>query len=130
MWASILPVALIVGEFLIRLSLVGYILLRREPRSATTLAWIVVILAVPLLGIPGYLLVGEARLGRRRIRRHSEILKRIMRPELHHLVHSGAAKANVPADYVPIATLAEAVGDNGPVGGNSLELMANTEFII
>jgi len=130
MLAGVWPVVAVVGEFLIRLALVGFILLRREPRSATTLAWIVVILAVPLLGVPGYLLVGEIRLGRRRIRRHSEIIRRMIRPAQYRNLNHEARRPTIAPDHMPIATLAEAVGDNPAVGGNSLQLIGETDLFI
>ena len=55
MLAGAWPIIAVVGEFLAQLALIGFILLRRRPHSATTLAWIVVILVLPLLGFVGYL---------------------------------------------------------------------------
>ena len=73
------PVAAVVGEFMVKLALIGYILLRRPARPASNLAWITVILAIPVLGVIAYLFVGEVRLSRRRIDRHAEIRTRLQR---------------------------------------------------
>ena len=54
MLAGAWPIIAVVGEFLAQLVLIGFILLRRRPHSASTLAWIVIILVLPLLGIIGH----------------------------------------------------------------------------
>ncbi|UCD75866.1 MAG: cardiolipin synthase [Phycisphaerales bacterium] len=127
---SVWPVTAVVLEFVIKLGFVAAILLRRRPKSASTLAWIVVILAVPLVGICAYLLVGEVKLGRRRSVRHLQITRRIDAAGRRRSAPPPGTKAEVPADYRHIATLAEAVGDNEPRGGNRLNLVSDTDLFI
>jgi cardiolipin synthase len=124
------PIIALVGEFLTRLAFVVFILLRRRPHTASTLAWIIVIVVLPLAGIIGYLLVGEVRLGRRRIQRHRDIIERLGR--LRTLGRDAAAilQPDVPAPYRPITTLAEAVGDSSAVGGNRFQLISDTDVFI
>ena len=131
MFPSLLPYIAFGAEFLLRLTLVGVILLRRRgSRSATALAWIVLILALPVVGLLVYLLVGEVRLGRRRIARHREIVKRVQVPVPSSTADDHARSADVPAVYRPIATLGEAVGDNLARGGNVLRLIGETDLFI
>ena len=131
MFPSLLPYIAFGAEFLLRLTLVGVILLRhRGGRSATALAWIVLILALPVVGLLVYLLVGEVRLGRRRIARHREIVKRVQVPVPSSTGDDHARSADVPAVYRPIATLGEAVGDNLARGGNVLRLIGETDLFI
>ena len=119
------------AEFLLRLTLVAVILLRRRSgRSAATLAWIVLILAVPIVGLMAYLLIGEVRMGRRRIARHREIVRRVQVPLPNKTANDQARSADVPAIYRPIATLGEAVGDNLARGGNVLRLISDTDLFI
>jgi len=130
MLAGIWPIILVVGEFLIQLVLIGFILLRRRPHSASTLAWIVIILVLPLLGIVGYLLVGEIRLGQRRIKRHRAILGQLGRLRTLRRDAAEVLQPDVPAPFRPLATLAEAVGNNSVVGGNGFQLISNTDLFI
>jgi cardiolipin synthase len=130
MLAGIWPIVLVVGEFLIQLVLIGFILLRRRPHSASTLAWIVIIMVLPLLGIIGYLLVGEIRLGQRRIKRHRAILGQLARLRTLRSDAADVLQPNVPAPFRPIATLAEAVGNNSAVGGNGFQLIGDTDLFI
>lgn len=48
-------------------------LLRPHREPASRIAWIVVILALPVLGILAYLLVGETRVGRKRVERRARV---------------------------------------------------------
>ena len=73
-WLSALVV---LADLAFRLGLIVFILLRRRKRPTSTLAWVVVILVVPIIGSVLYLLLGEVRLGRRRLARHHEIAVRI-----------------------------------------------------
>jgi len=61
-WADML----VIGHWLICLVLTPVIVLRKE-RPATCLAWLAIVFLAPWVGLFAYLLVGEARLGRRRI---------------------------------------------------------------
>jgi cardiolipin synthase len=124
------PVLLVSLELCAKLTLVCWMLLRRRASSPTTLAWIVVILALPVVGTVLYLLVGEVRLGGRRITRHLEIVKRIQSSVPFTAAASGAVRPTISSDHQHLAVLAEAVGDNDPLGGNSLTLMGETDLFV
>ncbi len=51
---------------LIQIGLIVRVLLRPHREPASRIAWIVVIVTVPVLGIVAYLLLGETNIGRRR----------------------------------------------------------------
>jgi cardiolipin synthase len=123
------PIAALAGEFALRLGLIAYILVRRPMRSTSNLAWIAVILSVPLIGAAGYLLLGEPRLGRRRVARHAEIRERLHRPAASALPVAEHTQ-RTPPHFQPIATLAEAVGENAPVGGNRLQLIGDADIFV
>jgi len=59
------------------LLLVGFIvrvILRPHREPASRIAWIVVILSLPLIGILAYILLGETNIGRRRVERMREVI--------------------------------------------------------
>jgi cardiolipin synthase len=126
---GIWPVTIIVFDLAIRLALICFILLRRRT-TASTLAWIVVVMAVPMIGAILYLLIGEVRLGRNRVRRHLEIIKRIQGSVQFRAAASAALNPSIPSMHQPIAALAQAVGDNDALGGNIVRLLGETDMVI
>jgi len=111
-----------------QLVLAGLVLLRPPKRQASTLAWILVVLAVPLLGAILFLLFGDVRVGTRRRRRHHDIVQRVRATLAEHWANT--LPTRLPEAYQPIANLAYHVGETEPRGGNALELLAETERLI
>jgi len=123
-WAALF----ICVEVLLQFLVVSRVIMRGPRRSATSLAWIVVILTLPIAGMVAWFLIGEASLGSRRRRRYAELSDRIVT----------FAKSLGPIDdhrsdppgYGVAISLAEAVGGTPPRGGNTLQLMGDTEQVI
>ncbi|MHC5025085.1 MAG: cardiolipin synthase [Planctomycetota bacterium] len=118
------------GELLLRLSLVAVMLIRGRGKPSSRLTWIVVIMAVPLIGMVLYLMVGEVRLGTRRAARHRALVERLDRISPAPETWRPVPPPVIPANYRQIAFLARAVGGLDPLGGNDLRLLSDTsEFI-
>ena len=119
---------LFVGEFLFALhvivqaALIVRVLLRPHREPSSRIAWIVVIIVVPLLGILSYLLLGETNIGRRRVTRMRTILARL--PDLTDVSGMEAAnlQADVPQRYAHLFQLGKTVNGFDPVGGNRAHL--------
>ena len=60
----------IAAELIFRLSLAAIVILRKGSRPSVATAWVLIVIAFPLVGIIAYLLVGESRLGTRRRTKH------------------------------------------------------------
>ena len=121
---------LIAFHLLIQVGLITRVLLRPNREPASRLAWIVVILAVPVMGILAYALVGETRIGRRRLMRH--LAARALLP-------SGAEMArwsepdtlsNLRDRDADLFQVGRSISGFAPVGGNSARLMADAEDTI
>ena len=65
---------LILLHILIQLALIIRVLLRQHRDPASRVAWIVVILALPVVGIIAYLLLGETNIGFKRVERMKKIM--------------------------------------------------------
>jgi len=91
------------------------------------LAWVVVIMMVPGVGILSYLLFGEVWFGRLRMRRHAEILARIDRPETHVHTDPRARASNLKPVEHQLARLAESVSNSHATAGNLLTLHGDTD---
>lgn len=112
---EILIVAIIV---IAELTVLGRAILRPHREPAARLAWVIFILIAPVIGPIIYLLLGETRLGRRKI--GHEIDRHLPRPPVDdasvRLLQSGN-------HYAPFA-LARTVNQLAPAGGNSATLAA------
>ena len=117
-------------HLLIQLALCVRVLLRPHREPASRIAWILVILAAPVVGIVAYLLLGEVNLGRRRVGRMREVLSAM--PRASDIPGSGEAglKPNVPGRWDHLFRLGETINGFGPVGGNRGRLMADSDSAI
>jgi cardiolipin synthase len=123
------PVILLLLEGAIRIFMVGVVLLRRRP-SSQTLAWILVIVGLPVIGTLLYLLMGEIRLASRRIRQHREIMERIQASPPFVAADRSALKPELPEHFRQIAVLGEAVSEVDALGGNTLKLLGDADLWI
>lgn len=124
------PALPLVVEWVLRLVFIGFILLRRRPNPAVTLTWIIVILVFPFIGLLFYLLIGEARLGRARTRRHQKIMQQLqaVAPMAKAITAASLPKLNIRDRQ--IAALGEAVRGNVALAGNDVELISDTDVFI
>ena len=123
--AGWLTTALIVLEALLQAGLSLRVLMRRLPTSVTT-SWIVLILFFPIVGMCAYLLVGESRIGRSRLRR-----ERSVHPTYEgYIAHLRQSTEHMPAALSPvderIAREAEAANGLPMLAGNDVRLLADT----
>lgn len=125
--AEFVPIALVLTEFAVKILLAAAILLRSRATPAIRLAWLVVVFAVPVVGVIAYLLIGEVRLGRRRVRRYRAITKRVAAHTGERTARSVALDELVADRHRPVAYLAEAVGGSRPRGGHALRLFGETD---
>ena len=95
-WVSVLCCAL---HVLIQGAVIVRVLLRPHREPAARVAWVVIILTVPILGILTYLLFGELNIGRRRVTRLRIILAGL--PDAATVAGSAAeaAKEDTPRKY-------------------------------
>jgi len=100
-------------------------LLRPHREPASRLAWIIAILALPILGVIFYLLLGETRISGPRRTRGKEINARLPRPPGNYESEGEAGGAH----WAPFA-LARTVNHLDPTGGNSARLAADSNAAV
>jgi len=130
MFTSMWPAIPLLVEFGLKLIFIGVILSRRRPNPPVMLTWIVIILVLPVIGFVAYLLVGEVRLGVRRVRRHREIVERIERAARPSQTVQRWLRPPIAVQYEPIAALGEAVSQFPGIGGSEIELLSNTDVVM
>ena len=106
------------------LAVMARILLRPNRDPASRIAWLVVVGAVPVMGIVIYLLFGEVSIGRRRVRRMRAVLARLPAASDH------GTPAPVPDRYASLFQLGHSIGGFRPVGGNAARLLADSNATI
>lgn len=125
-------VALIFGgvHVVVQLALIVRVLLRPHREPASRIAWVVVIVAMPVLGILGYVLFGEVNVGRRRVRRMRDVVAGM--PGLTEATGAGdhRAQADLPERYVPLFRVGHSINGFEPLGGNRAWLMRDSQATI
>lgn len=121
---------LLVMHILIQGVLIVRVLLRDHREPASRIAWIVVILIFPLVGIMFYLLFGETNIGRARVRRMKNILSKL--PDINDT--PGDDIPNVATEkleqYEHLFKVGKTINGFNPVSGNRAYLMKDSNATI
>ncbi|MDG4553571.1 MAG: cardiolipin synthase [Candidatus Competibacter sp.] len=115
---------------LIQLALIVRVLLRPHRDPASRIAWVVVIVALPVLGMLAYLLLGEVNIGRRRIQRMRAVLARM--PDMPAAAGADARnpRPDIPERHAHLFRVGRSIGGFEPIGGNSARLLADSNAVI
>ncbi len=119
----------VVAHVALQAFFIGRALLWPQREPAARMAWVVVILVAPVVGMMFYVLFGETNIGRRRIARLRAALARL--PSFDALAtHEGEREVDLPARLAPLFRMGESISGFPPVGGNSGDLLANSDAAI
>lgn len=106
-------------------------LLRPHREPASRLAWVVVIIVAPVVGMLAYVLFGETNIGRRRIARFKRAMARL--PSFAAIGrHEGEAEAEsgVPWRLRSLFRVGESISGFPVVGGNRGRLLGDSDDVI
>jgi cardiolipin synthase len=92
----------------------------REPSSRV--AWVLVILAVPALGMVAYILFGETNIGRKRVARYREVGGRVS-----DVREGEAGYEMVDPAYRHVFRTGQSISGFPPVSGNRADLLADSK---
>jgi len=115
---------------LVELLLVVRVLLRPHREPASRIAWVVVIVTLPVVGILTYILFGEVNIGRRRVARLHKVLDGMPAFPAAAPGDAGNLDGNVPERYGHLFRLGHSISGFEPVGGNSAHLLADSNAAI
>lgn len=99
------------------------VLLRPHRDPASRISWIAVILAVPVAGVLGYILLGETSIGRRRRARLQRALETLPPP-------AGTPAPHIPARHQPLFRVGQSISGYPPIGGNRARLLEDSNAAI
>jgi len=118
---------IILCAFALQLAVAGWVVIRKGDRPPVALAWVVVVMVLPVLGMVAYLALGEVWFGRFRMRRHAEILARLDTPEVHCHRDPRSMQVKLDATERQLARLAESVSHSHATSGNRMSLHSDTD---
>jgi len=106
------------------------ILLRPNRQPASRIAWIAVVTAVPVLGIFGYLLLGETNIGRRNLKAMNEARLQLPRTLAADEDSEIEILPVVPARHEHLFKVGQSISHFRPLPGNRAELMIDSHATI
>ena len=115
---------------LILIAVIVRVLLRPHREPASRIAWIVVIISLPVVGVLAYLLLGETNIGQHRVARMREVISRL--PDVADAKGADAMylQVDVPAHYAQLFQAGKTVNGFDPIGGNRAHLMQDSNATI
>ena len=114
----------------IHLLVILRVLTRSHRQPASRIAWIMVIIVLPIGGVLAYIFLGEVNIGHR----YADRLRRIIR-EMPKFPKAAAGDelnlhADIPERFAPIFATGQSISSFEPVGGNSAYLPIDSNAVI
>ena len=122
--------AMVLLHMTVQLAMIIRVLLRLHRDPSSRIAWVLVIAALPVLGIVAYLLLGEVNIGRRRIERMRTVLAQMPRFQDAPGVDAPDLKPRVPERYEHLFLVGRSISGFEPIGGNRARLLADSNATI
>ncbi len=117
-------------HILIQILLVIRVLLRPHRDPASRVAWIVILVSVPVVGIISYILLGETNIGLKRTEKIQEVLTKLPKITDAPGWPTTDLKDEVPERYQHLFQVGKTINGFDPVGGNQARLMADSNATI
>jgi len=117
-------------HLLIILLIIVRILTRPHRQPASRIAWIVVVIVLPILGSLAYLNFGEVNIGRSRVLKLRKIIEN-MRKNLPKVAGSESQQdSEIPRHYTPVFAVGKSINGFFPFRGNSAQLPMDSNAAI
>lgn len=125
MSATMLGLGLAGLHIALQVFFVGRALLRPYREPVSRLAWVMVIVVAPVVGMIAYVLVGETNIGRGRTARLEKALETLPPP-----TGTPGVESQLPEGTLPLFRAGTSVSGYPPVGGNTATLLASSDAAI
>ena len=114
----------------IHLLVILRVLTRPHRQPASRIAWIMVIIVLPIGGVLAYILFGEVNIGHRYTGRLQRIIKEM--PEFPKATAGEVSNlhADIPERFAPIFATGRSISSFEPIGGNSAYLPMDSNAVI
>ena len=105
-------------------------ILRPNREPASRVAWVVVIIVLPIAGMLGYILLGETSIGRRRVARMKQVIAKITEDLEHTELEATDQAVEISEKYTHLFQVGYSINHFHPVGGNQAHLLENSNATI
>jgi cardiolipin synthase len=114
----------------IHLLLIARILTRPHRQPASRIAWIIIVIVLPVLGLLAYIYFGEVYIGKKRVDRLRRIIDDF--PSFIPVVSGDEPnlQPDIPERYLSLFAVGESINGFIPVGGNRAELPKDSNAAI
>ncbi len=106
------------------------VMLRPHREPASRIAWLAVIIALPLFGVLAYMMFGEVNIGRKRVERMREIERRMPQADPSAPADLANLRAEIPDRCAHLFHVGRSISGFEPVAGNSARLMEDSNAAI
>lgn len=125
-WITVIVLA---SDWIVRFGLAVRVIMRRSA-VPVALAWLLILLFMPFAGIVLYLLIGENRLGQRRVHRYTRLSAEIDGETVAMWRHHHLDWEPEEDSYRQAARMGTAVSGLPPLTGNALELLSESATML
>ena len=114
----------------VHLAVLVRVILRPHREPASRIAWLAVVIALPLIGMLAYMMFGEVNIGRRRVARMRAVEGGIPQPAPSAPADLANLRAEIPERYAHLFLVGRSISGFEPVAGNSARLMEDSNAAI
>lgn len=130
---KIWPIVSIIVYYLLVLYFLARVMLRPYREPASRIAWMLLILALPIFGMVIYVLLGETNIGTKRAERMHEVrdslIERFKNSHLADLISPSILRA-IPTRYHQLFHIGRSVNGFLPVAGNQASVMRDSVSMV
>ncbi len=120
----------VIVHIVIEIALIVRVMTRPHRDPASRIAWVAVILAVPIVGMVAYILLGETNIGRRRIAHMKEVLSGMPAITDANPGEEQNRQPQVPQRFRHLFRVGLSISGFDVIGGNSAKLMDDSNTTI
>jgi len=120
----------LVAGVALHIAVLARVILRPHREPASRIAWVAVVLALPVLGVLAYIFFGEVNIGRRRVERLRDEERRMPQAAPGTPADVVNLRAEIPDCYTRLFHTGRSISGFEPVAGNSARLMPDSNAAI
>lgn len=114
----------------LHVAVLARVMLRPHREPASRIAWVAVVLALPIFGVLAYILFGEVNIGRRRVERMRAVERRLPPPTPGAPAELANLQAGISDHCAHLFHIGRSISGFEPVAGNSAQLLADSNATI